>query len=142
MITKFKNEYEFLSMDYPTKIIYNGFEFNNAETAFIASKCDNIKQQKKLSRLNAVSARKKKSSIPDNPVWEKKKDRELFNILKIKFSDPELKQKLIDTFPKKLMNNVSYNDPVYGIYLGKGSNKLGKYLMKLREELMPKEVKI
>ena len=54
MITKFKNEYEFLSMDYPTKIIYNGFEFNNAETAFIASKCDNIKQQKKLSRLNAV----------------------------------------------------------------------------------------
>ena len=112
MITKFKGEYEFLSMDYPTKIIYNGFEFNNAETAFIASKCDNIKQQKKLSRLNAVSARKKKSSIPDNPVWEKKKDRELFNILKIKFSDPELRQKLIDTFPKKLMNNVSYNDPV------------------------------
>ena len=38
MITKFKGEYEFLSMDYPTKIIYNGFEFNNAETAFIACK--------------------------------------------------------------------------------------------------------
>lgn len=140
MITKFNGVYEFLALDYPTKIIYNGFEFNNAETAFIASKCANEKQQKKLARLNAVSARKKKSSIPENPNW--KKDKELMNILKIKFSDETLRKKLIETAPKKLVNNVTYNDPVYGVYMGKGANKLGKALMKLREELMPKEVKI
>jgi predicted NAD-dependent protein-ADP-ribosyltransferase YbiA (DUF1768 family) len=45
------------------------------------------------------------------------------------------KKKLLDTGNAKLINTNTYRDEYYGLYLGKGRNKLGVALMRLRDEL-------
>ena len=63
-------------------------------------------------------------------------DEILYHLLYIKFStNNKLKEKLLNTNNKELLNIVSYPDTEYGIYLGNGNNTLGKMLMTLRSEL-------
>lgn len=67
--------------------------------------------------------------------WSKIKVPRMYNVLKIKFSDNELKNKLIDTRDSILIEN-SKSDAFWGIGKnGKGKNMLGNLLMKVREEI-------
>ena len=102
----------------------------------IAKKSNDIGTRRKFTRFSAAKARKKESSIPENDYWEENKDEILYDLLKIKFThNKDLKNKLLDTYPHELINNVSYPDTYYGVRFGEGKNELGKMLMRLRKEL-------
>ena len=47
----------------------------------------------------------------------------------------ELKNKLLATGNKKLINLTTYPDPYYGVRDGSGNNVLGKLLEQVREAL-------
>ena len=66
--------------------------------------------------------------------WEEIKIEVMLQLLRKKFSDPILKQKLIDTNEAILEEGNTWNDTFWGIYNGVGENHLGKLLMKVREE--------
>ena len=67
--------------------------------------------------------------------WSKIKFDIMYKVLQAKFSDPELKEKLLNTENSILIEN-SKTDATWGIgKSGKGKNMLGKLLMKVREEL-------
>jgi len=67
--------------------------------------------------------------------WSKIKVDRMYNVLKVKFTDIELKQKLLETGNSILLEN-SKTDSYWGIgKVGKGKNMLGKLLMKLRAEI-------
>ncbi len=136
-IIGFKDKYEFLSNDYPCQIYleWDDLAYNNVTSALIAQKSEDKGTRRKFTRLNGMKARKKESSIPDNPEWEEKKDELLFGILMAKFKSTELKNKLLATGNKKLINVTTYPDPYYGVRDGKGENKLGKILEEVREAL-------
>lgn len=61
-------------------------------------------------------------------------------LLREKFSDknPELKQKLIDTYDAELIEGNTWNDTFWGVCGGIGKNHLGKLLMKIRRDLIKK----
>jgi predicted NAD-dependent protein-ADP-ribosyltransferase YbiA (DUF1768 family) len=136
-IIGFKKEYEFLSNDYPCQIYleWDDMAYNNVTSAFIAQKSEDKGTRRKFTRLNGMKARKKESSIPDNPEWEENKDEILFGILMAKFKSTELKKKLLATGKAKLINATTYPDPYYGVRDGKGKNMLGKLLEDVREAL-------
>lgn len=139
-ITSFKGDYDFLSNDFVCPFKYGGLEYSNVEAAFIASRSSNEGQKRKISKLSAGNARKKRNKIEEDPEWYDNRDTILYDILKAKFEQNEpLKNKLIKTSTAKLVNTVSYNDIEYGVYMGKGKNKLGKLLMELRKNLLSKE---
>lgn len=140
-IVGFNGEYEFLSNSYNCKIYDEKDEltYSNIESALIAQKSTDYGTRRKFTRLNAMKARKKESSIPDNYEWEDNKDKIMYSFIVDKFKKgSSLADKLIKTGNKILINAVSYPDEYYGVHYGKGENKLGKMLMKRREELLSK----
>lgn len=140
-IVGFNGEYEFLSNSYNCKIYDEKDEltYSNIESALIAQKSTDYGTRRKFTRLNAMKARKKESSIPDNYEWEDNKDKIMYSFIVDKFKKgSSLADKLIKTGNKILINAVSYPDEYYGVHYGKGENKLGKMLMRRREELLAK----
>lgn len=134
-IKKFVGEYEFLQMDYPCNIVFDDIKFKNATVAFLASKIKDNGAKRSLARLSAANARKKRNNIPENSEWEDNKEWYLYKVLEAKFNqNKDLKEKLLATNDKQLINNVTYPDTEYGIYNGRGSNILGLVLMKLRSD--------
>ena len=135
-ITSFRGEYEFLSNMYPTILYVNGEMYPSAEHAFQASKslnkdirmgisvCRSAKEAKEAGRL--VSLR---------PDWEDVKVDIMYNILKAKFENPELADKLRNTKDEDLIEGNTWGDKFWGVCKGEGKNTLGVLLMKVRNEL-------
>lgn len=138
MIKEFKNQYFFLSNFYECPIYYNKLVFCNAEAAFQAQKAIDEKEQYKFINLNASQARKLGKTIVLRKDWEEVKDNIMYEIVKRKFTvNKELQQKLIDTKDEELVEGNWWHDTYWGIdsKTGIGKNKLGKILMKVREEV-------
>lgn len=138
-ITQFVGEYDFLSNGYNHKITFNGLNFLNAEAAFYAQKVKDDRAKIKFTRLSGNKARAKAAQAQSIPDWEFQKDNIMIAVLRTKFSDPELKQKLLDTYPSKLINTTTFRDTYWGFSDGKGKNKLGELLELVRQELKEKE---
>ena len=134
-ITSFTGEYSFLSNSFPCLVEIDGLKFNSAEAAFWSQKVKDVNARRKYTRLNPNKAREKAMNAVPIDDWDELKEDIMKKILKIKFSNPDLKKKLKDTNKQKLLNNTTYRDEYWGIYLGKGKNKLGVLLMELRDNL-------
>lgn len=138
MIKEFKNQYFFLSNFYEYPIYYNKLVFCNAEAAFQAQKVINEKNQYKFINLNASQARKLGKTVQLRKNWEEIKDNVMYEIVKRKFTiNKELQQKLLETKEEELVEGNWWHDTYWGVdsKTGIGQNKLGKILMKVREEV-------
>ena len=56
-------------------------------------------------------------------------------LLRSKFSDPELAEALLATGDAELVEGNTWGDPFWGVYKGKGENMLGRLLMEVRGEI-------
>lgn len=138
MIKEFKNQYFFLSNFYECPIYYNKLVFCNAEAAFQAQKAIDEKDQYKFINLNASQARKLGKTVQLRKDWEEIKDNVMYEIVKRKFTiNKELQQKLLETKEEELVEGNWWHDTYWGVdsKTGTGQNKLGKILMKVREEV-------
>ena len=136
MIVNFKREHRFLNMSYPAVITYNGIVFYTAEAAYQAQKMTSPKEQEKMSALGLEAVRKRGQKISPRPDWEKVKVQIMYEIQLAKFSQsPHLKEKLLSTVGKILVD-TDYDHGLYWAEIrGEGENNLGKILMRVREDL-------
>lgn len=134
-IKGFKNEYEFLSLGYKHNITYAGITYTNSEAAFFAQRVKDVNARAKYSRLSGNKARAKALQAEPSDTWDEYKDYILKDLMVLKFEDPLLRKKLLDTGDKRLLNINTYRDSYYGIYENKGYNILGKILMEVRDAI-------
>ena len=135
-IDSFRGFYYFLSNFSDSKIEYKGYTYLNAEAAFHAQKNDSHTYKHLMQFQNASLAKKEGRRIKLRKDWEEVKDQIMYEIVLAKFSqNKDLKRKLLATGNKRLIEGNIWNDTYWGICKGKGQNKLGKILMKVREEL-------
>lgn len=149
---------------YPLNFLSNGIEYksNYAECIYQAMKIDieykfdmsigdreiEIKKVIKtiLNSKPSEAKQKLKTLLNDNhdfnnfrikKNWDNIEFSIMMNILRIKFSDDNvfLKEKLIATGTKELINANNWKDDYWGVYNGNGKNMLGKILMKIRDDL-------
>ena len=134
IIRKFTGKYNFLSNYYEHNFKYGGHMFRNSEAAFQSQK-DPTKSHKFVN-LSANDAKSLGHKVKLRSDWETVKDSIMEDVLRAKFSDKCLKDKLMATHPCKLFEGNTCGDMYWGIDidLGIGENKLGKILMKLRSE--------
>ncbi len=66
--------------------------------------------------------------------WDKIKLKLMYELLEKKFSDPELKQLLLDTGDAELIWK-NRSDKFWGVVNGEGENWLGKHLMNIRAKM-------
>lgn len=135
MINSFRGRYLFLSNFYEGNVFeYKGMKFTNTEAAFHSQKC--LKRQKDFEMMRPSQSKKLGRNVALRPDWEKVKEDIMYEVCMCKFTqDPVLKQKLIDTGDSYLEEGNHHNDKYWGTVNGRGRNRLGHILMKIREEL-------
>jgi len=139
MIDSFRGFYEFLSNFYRILIIYENIEYPTLEHAFVASKTLDIKKRiyvatKIYDPGKAKRFGREKIILREN--WANIQDDIMEKLLRIKFSDVKLAELLINTYPKELIEGNWWGDEYWGVCKGIGENRLGKLLMKIRNELI------
>lgn len=134
----FSGKYAFLCNFYTYPFEFEGRIYQTSEHAFQAAKT--TKEHEKEGIANAFSpglAKKLGRKVKIRNDWEEIKDEIMYKILKAKFSDQTLKEKLLNTGDMELIEENSWGDTYWGVDIdsGIGENKLGKILMKIRNEI-------
>lgn len=136
MINSFKGDYFFLSNFFPAPVKYNGITYASSEAAFQAQKTLDIKERLEFSDLNPSEAKRKGRHVRLRDDWEEVKEDIMFDICYAKFSqNKDLGDKLDKTGCEFLEEGNNWGDTFWGTVNGKGENRLGGILMKVRSEL-------
>lgn len=137
IILSFTGVYSFLSNFYEYPIYYDGLKYMNSEAAFQSAKCMNKDGRMAFCFLNPSEAKRLGRRIKLRPDWEEIKDQIMYDVIKAKFSDPELAKMLLSTGSADLYEGNTWGDTYWGIDRRtlRGQNKLGEILMKVRHEI-------
>jgi ribA/ribD-fused uncharacterized protein len=137
-ITAFRDEYRFLSNFWPCKFRFRGYEWNSAEHAYQAMKCQDIEYQMAFlyPRVSAAEAKRMGASAKMDDSFASNKLNYMRAIVSAKFDqNPELMTLLKSTAPAELVEGNTWGDTFWGVYNGKGHNHLGKILMNIRDDI-------
>jgi ribA/ribD-fused uncharacterized protein len=133
-INEFQGTYRFLSNFWPARVRYLDREYPTVENAYQAAKCDTPTERIPFETCFAGKAKKMGRSIKIRPDWNQVKDAVMLNLLRQKFQNPELREKLLYTGKSELIEGNYWGDTYWGVCRGVGENRLGKLLMLVREE--------
>ena len=141
-ISSFRGEHLFLSNFFHHSFEYNGMTWVSSEHAYQAAKVDPSDKATILKIAQAQSpglAKKIGQQVPLREGWEDIKVDEMRKILNAKFSDPDLRAKLIATGDAELIEGNTWWDFFWGCVKDEdddwaGKNMLGKLLMEIRAE--------
>lgn len=126
----------------PVKLNIDGQEWSTVEHYYQAMKSIDQSEQRKIRLADTPSIAKKlgrKATM--RPDWESVKEDVMMRALRAKFAQPDHRKSLLSTGSEEIVETNSWHDNEWGqCYCQKcksktGKNKLGKLLMKLREEL-------
>lgn len=137
-IKGFNEEYKFLSNFYSAPVPYEGRVYKTAEAAFQAAKSNDENIREVFEQTYGPGAAKNfgRTCVNLRPDWETVKDDIMYDIVLSKFTyNEDLKKMLLDTGDAYLEETNNWNDTYWGVCRGKGLNKLGNILMKVRDEL-------
>lgn len=133
MITEFRGKYAFLAISYPCPVEYDGVCYPCAETAFYAARCAYKTDRKRFLTLTGSEARKLSSGLTARNGWSDQKLSVLRDLLRVKFSEPLLQRRLLQTGTEELRYENPY-DTYLGVTEGKGANHLGRILTEIRSD--------
>ena len=137
-IRQFRGDYYSLSNFYGADVTYEGLTYRNNEAAFQAQKTLDEKEREAFTQLAPNIAKKKGRRVLLRDDWEQVKDQIMEEIVLAKFQqNPELKAQLLATGDAMLEEGNQWHDYYWGVDLrtGRGQNRLGRILMKVRLEL-------
>lgn len=135
-IDSFKGKYFFLSNFFTANVNWEGRTYLNNEAAFQSAKCINDKMRDKFMNMNPSQAKAAGRRVNLRHDWEDIKEDVMYEVCLAKFTqNVELGQKLIETGDAILIEGNDWGDKTWGMVNNVGQNKLGKILMKIREEL-------
>jgi ribA/ribD-fused uncharacterized protein len=144
MIKSFVGQYDFLSNFHPSPILYEGILYPTVEHAFQAAKTQDKQVRQQIADKDTPGKAKRaggKRGILkdfDQAVWDTQKVQVMETLLRLKFQDQLLREKLLATGDTPIQEGNNWNDTYWGVSLktGKGQNMLGKLLEKIRQEAM------
>lgn len=137
-IDSFQGEFRWLSNFWPCEVELDGLTFRSVEAGYVAAKTTDIEIRKHIQSLETSGKCKAFGKTMDlRSDWEDVRLDIMESLLVQKFSkDSELGNKLIETYPRQLIEGNYWKDVFWGVCEGKGKNNLGKLLMKIRKQIM------
>lgn len=153
-INGFRGEYRFLSNFQPSplsiRLLGEDRLFLTVEHAFQGAKvlaCPMWSEQQKKNWLavlvterDPVAVKRMGRKIPiDVDDWNSLHEKVMLTALRLKFRDPLLASRLRATADAALIEDNSWGDTYWGQVNGKGKNRLGALLMRVRTELQEQE---
>lgn len=137
-INSFTGQFSFLSNFYETPIAFEGVEWRTVEHAYQAMKTLNMEERERIRQAETPGkAKRLGKTITLRSDWESIKVDVMLDLLRLKFSNPELKEKLLATGHAQLIEGNTWGDTFWGVDRKRGGkNTLGKLLMLVRTELI------
>jgi len=106
------------------------------EHAYQAHKTLNEDSREMIRNAKDPSIAKKLGrGVEMRPDWEVVREGLMRDFIRKKFESPFLADQLLKTGDSELVFGNTWNDRVWGVCRGTGSNLLGKILMEVRQEL-------
>ncbi len=145
-ITSFKNEYNWLSNFHTSPFTFQNISYPSNEHFFQAWKGTPAERVHIANLPTAGKAKQAGRKVRLQPNWDNIKEEIMLIGLNLKFSNPELKTKLIATGTKMLIEGNTWHDNYWGnctcnkCLKTPGQNKLGKMLMSLRTQLQGEQI--
>jgi N-glycosidase YbiA len=136
-IDAFQGQYRFLSNFYPAQIEFEGLTYPDVEHAYQSAKTLDMNERRRIATLPTPAAAKRAGeALVLRPDWLKIKYEVMERCVRYKFTHhPELARRLLATGDAHLEEGNTWNDQIWGVYKGNGTNWLGKILMSVRAEL-------
>lgn len=136
-IDAFSGKYRFLSNFWPTPVTYEGVQYPSTEHGYQAAKSFDPTIRAEIAADSSPGrAKKRGKSIALRDDWENVKLKVMEDLLRLKFIDAELREKLLATGDASLVEGNDWGDVFWGVCGGVGENHLGRLLMKVRAELI------
>jgi len=134
-ITSFSEENRFLSNFWPCVVKIEGIEYPSVEHAYQAAKTLNVAEREEIALLTAGQAKRRGYRVLLRDDWESIKLGVMEDLVRQKFIDRVLREKLLATGDEELIEGNDWGDKFWGVCDGEGENWLGKILMKVRSEV-------
>lgn len=138
-VSEFQGEYRFLSNFWRVSIDYEGITYPSTEHAYQAAKTlDRVSKFKVRNQKTPGEAKRLGKVVAIRPDWEEVKLDVMLELLRLKFSDESLRQRLLTTGDAELVEGNLWYDTFWGVCppdSDNGENNLGKLLMKVRDEI-------
>jgi ribA/ribD-fused uncharacterized protein len=131
MIKEFQGNYRFLSN-------FWWFDGITVEHLYQVKKCLHFKDAEKILKATTPGdAKRMGRHVEIKPNWEEIKIKIMLQLLEQKFSNPEMKRKLLATGKEYLQEGNRWGDTYWGVDLktGKGENHLGQLIMIVRDKI-------
>jgi len=134
-ILEFQGEYRFLSNFWPAEVHFEGEYYPSVEHAYVAAKTLDPTLRKQFQSGSPGAVKRAGRQLQLRPDWEEVKLTVMRRLLYLKFQNPELREKLLATGERELVEGNNWSDFYWGVCRGKGQNHLGRLLMEVRAEL-------
>ena len=141
-VHKFSSNSSPFSNFYNFPVEYDGMCFRTSENAYQAAKTLDLKLRESFVDINPRQTKNKGRQLELRADWEEVKYSVMFEILKNKFSDSELRSVLLDTGDAEIVEDTTgWHDNIWGncdcekCRDIEGQNLLGKALMAVRGEM-------
>lgn len=142
VINNFHGEHNYLSNFCPARITWEGLTYLSAEAAFQAAKVLTDEERLPFTVLPPNKAKRMGRQVKLRTDWEQVKTQVMEEIVRAKFTqNPDLAALLLSTGDAELIEGNTWGDVCWGVdtRTGKGENRLGRILMKVRAELRGRE---
>lgn len=132
----FNGEHRFLSNFWPARVVLDGLEYPTTEHAYQAAKTMDHGRRRMIRSLPTPGhAKRQGRNLTLRPDWERVKLSVMEDLLRQKFAKEPLRSQLLATYPWDLVEFNTWGDTFWGVCNGKGTNHLGRLLMKVRDGL-------
>lgn len=137
LIDSFKGPYAFLSNFYPVEIEWEGLVYPSLEHAFQASKTtsEDLRRYVRDQKTPGLAKRAGRT-LELREDWDSERLWVMEALLVLKFSRPDLAEKLLATGDARLVEGNDWGDRFWGAVNGAGHNHLGKLLEKVRAAML------
>jgi len=136
-ISEFQGEYRFLSNFYPAEVVFEGITYPHVEGAYQSAKTLDMNERRRIAAIaDPAEAKRAGRALKYRTDWEQVKFDVMETCVRYKFTHHiELRKKLLATGDATLEEGNNWGDRIWGVVDGVGENRLGKILMKVRDEL-------
>lgn len=135
-IKEFQGEFRFLSNFYPAPVGYEGQLYPSVENAYQAAKTEDKALRRSFLNISPAQAKKMGRKLRLRRDWDQIKERIMEMLLFEKFSvHRDLGDKLLATGTAGLVEGNWWGDRYWGVFDGKGQNRLGILLMRVRAKI-------
>lgn len=129
----FFGEYRYLSNFHQCPVYFEGVMYPSTENAFMAAKTLDLNERVQFQCIDPKEAKALGRQIQLRSDWEEVKYDVMATVVFDKFyRNKSIRQKLINTGDAYLEETNHWNDRIWGVCEGEGSNHLGKILMNVR----------